>query len=313
MARARRLPGPATKHKQASTLSRLERRIHDHLIPGVGAVRVDHLRPEHVETWLQAESAAGLKRRTLIDYRGDLRQLLNWVIQRERLIAWNAASAAVIPADAAESTEKIALSREDRDRLFVALDDHRLTGYLSLIARDGLRPGEVDALRWSDLDLDECTMMVRHAMKRDQRGQALELGPTKTKRSSRALRIVEQSAALLRRRRAEQAAERLASGRAWTDDERWADLVFTTEIGMPLAPSGVRKTLTKACATARIPRVTPYELRHTAATIMADDLPLIRVADQLGHVDTRMIEQIYRHAPEVIDAGAEVERKRAAQ
>ncbi|MFZ1489229.1 MAG: hypothetical protein WAS51_04760 [Ilumatobacteraceae bacterium] len=53
--------------------------------------------------------------------------------------------------------------------------------------------------------------------------------------------------------------------------------------------------------------MTPYELWHTAAMILADHVDLVRIADQLGHRDTRMIESIYRHRPAVVSTAADVE------
>ena len=41
----------------------------------------------------------------------------------------------------------------------------------------------------------------------------------------------------------------------------------------------------------------PNELRHTAASLLSDaGVPLEHVADLLGHTNTRMLEQTYRHS-----------------
>jgi hypothetical protein len=45
----------------------------------------------------------------------------------------------------------------------------------------------------------------------------------------------------LRRHRKQQAEARLASGDQWTADPRWADLVFTSEVGTPIDPSHARR------------------------------------------------------------------------
>jgi integrase len=66
-----------------------------------------------------------------------------------------------------------------------------------------------------------------------------------------------------------------------------------------------------ACARARIqPAVNFHALRHTWASLAAmNAVPLMVVAKNLGHVDTRMVEKHYGHlAPsfiaEAIRAGA---------
>src|SRR5690606_17711264 len=53
---------------------------------------------------------------------------------------------------------------------------------------------------------------------------------------------------------------------------------------------------TAACAGFAPGEVTPYTLRHTAATWMAQDgVPLWEIAGHLGHQDTRMVEKHYAH------------------
>jgi integrase len=70
--------------------------------------------------------------------------------------------------------------------------------------------------------------------------------------------------------------------------------------GAPLWPSSVRAELTAAAKRAKVGPLTPNMLRHSAATLMADQLPLHQVADVLGHTTTRMLEQTYRHRPTVV-------------
>ena len=55
-----------------------------------------------------------------------------------------------------------------------------------------------------------------------------------------------------------------------------------------------------ACIAARIPPIGFHQLRHTYAslTIMSKKVPLIVVAHNLGHTDTRMVEAHYGHIPE---------------
>jgi len=61
-------------------------------------------------------------------------------------------------------------------------------------------------------------------------------------------------------------------------------------------PSNCRRAFTALCEQAHVPTVTPYELRHTAASLLIDaGVPPYEVADQLGHTDLRMIERHYRH------------------
>lgn len=308
-------PGPRGK-KQASTIAALRGRLDNHLVPAIGTLRLDELRPEHFERWWRREAGSGHRHSTILDYRGDAVQLLNEAVRR-RLMTWNPAKVAHMP-DAAGPRPQTVLSRKDRDQLCATLEGYsrvpggppvreRLEAFFVLLADQGLRPGEAGGLTWERVDLDAGLVFIDRAIKRGEGGAAIDIGPPKTRKSARTLELNARAIAALRRHRAQQSRERLLAGPGWNSDPRWHDLVFTNEIGGPLHPSNVRRSLTKACERAEVPLVTPYELRHTAATILSDHVPLERVADQLGHSDTRMVERVYRHRPQVVRTAAEVE------
>ena len=99
----------------------------------------------------------------------------------------------------------------------------------------------------------------------------------------------------------------------WAQDERWASLAFTSEIGTPMHPSNVRRSFAAACKRAGIKPVSVYELRHTAASLLVDaGASPYQVADQLGHTTTRMLDRHYRHRiADVVDTAAVVAERRA--
>ena len=82
--------------------------------------------------------------------------------------------------------------------------------------------------------------------------------------------------------------------------------MFTTANGRPVDASNLRRYFRRACAAAGIGRWTPYEMRHSAASLMsAAGVPLEHVADVLGHNGAAMAALVYRHvlAP-TVEAGA---------
>jgi integrase len=307
-----------TGRKSVSTRATLDRRLRGHLVLHLGRLRVSEVKPSDFERWWRKEAARGLALRTIRDYRSDAIQLMNYAM-KHRLVTWNCAQVASLP-EAGASSEKVILTRDERERLYEALTAEyvdsngqrhreRLEAFFILLAYEGLRPGEAQALRWSDVDLEAGVVHVRRAVKRGDGGRAIEIGAPKTSGSVRSLRVSSRVLDALKRHRAAHVTERLAAGSLWSGDDRWADLVFTSELGTPLHPSNVRRALTRTCERAGIPIVTPYGLRHTVATILSDDVDLIRVADQLGHTDTRMVERVYRHGPAVVSTAAEVEQR----
>ena len=113
---------------------------------------------------------------------------------------------------------------------------------------------EALGLAWSDVDLDAGTASVRRAcIYIDHQGPAL--GPTKTVGAMGDHQLVPTVVELLRRRRAQQAADRLASAEPWPEhvyEGRAVDLVFTTPTGGLLTRQAITKLLNAAAAKAGI-------------------------------------------------------------
>ena len=88
-----------------------------------------------------------------------------------------------------------------------------------------------------------------------------------------------------------QRVERIAS-KTWRDDR----LVFATPTGGVLDPKKARTELAEICRRAGVPVTRPNELRHSCASLLADEgIPNETIADLLGHTTTRMVDTTYRH------------------
>jgi integrase len=134
------------------------------------------------------------------------------------------------------------------------------------------------ALSWDDIDCENEVLHVAKARKWTPDGWVI--GPPKTRRGQRALKMPPSLAEAFRRMVPKEPHE----------------LVFATSSKTLLSPSGLRKRLICLCAKAGIEPLTPYELRHSAASLLSDNgVPIEILADLLGHTSTHMLEQVYRH------------------
>jgi len=310
--------------KEEGTILRLRPRVAKHIVPAdrVGGHRLDTLTVAQVEAWLRREAESGghrgkpQARITCRDYKQMLGEMLEWAAAR-RYVNWNPARIAKLPKDRSatnvdapsvykKSRAKESFTREQYTALMAVLattgDDAFKTptpnAYFIALLSVGARPGEMDALRWANVDFDSHTITVDHAIKRADGGRPLDIGPTKTG-NRRDVEMTDLLDVALRQHRTRQAERRLALGRLWTADPRWVGLVFTSEVGTPLDPSHARRDFKKMCAQAGVPALSLYEMRHTVASLMVDaDVPLREVADLLGHKDLEMVVKRYRHRTE---------------
>ena len=307
--------------KEEGTILRLRPRVTRHIIPAnrIGGHQLDQLTVAQVESWLRREALSGghlgkpQARITCRDYKQILGEMLEWAVAR-RYVSWNPARLAKLPKDRSitnpdappvykRSKAKVSYTSEQYARLMAVLTaggDGALKmatprAYFIAMLSTGARPGEIDALRWDQVDFDNRSITIDHAMKRADGGRPISIGETKTG-NRRDVEMTDVLLSSLRRHRTQQVERRLAAGPLWTGDPRWADLVFTSEVGTPVDPSHARRDFKKVCAHAEVPKLSLYEMRHTVASLMVDaDVPLREVADLLGHKDMEMVVKRYRH------------------
>lgn len=280
--------------------------IRCHLIPGLGAHRLAKLTADHVDELLEARAERGMAKNSLRRIRAVLVTALDHADRRE-LVRRNVARLTRTPDG--RKTERRSLTADEARKLVAAVAGDRLEALVVVGLTMGLRPGELTGLSWRDVDLDTGVVHVRRALLRENNRPVM--GQLKTPQSRRSLACPPVVVDALRRRQAFQQLERAASGREWS--EAWVpeQLVFTTTKGTPIDASNLRRYLRWAIRKAGVERLTPYELRHTAASLLSDEgEPMERVADLLGHDGVRMLSEVYRHAvtPTVSVAAAPMER-----
>ena len=114
----------------------------------------------------------------------------------------------------------------------------------------------------------------------------------KTDRSRRPVPLGAPLVAMLRARRKQQAAEQLRAANQWQN----SGLVFTTELGTPVEPRNILRTVEMAAAKAGMDGVGVHTLRHSAAVAWLEvGVHIKAVADLLGHSSIAVTGNIYGH------------------
>ena len=98
---------------------------------------------------------------------------------------------------------------------------------------------------------------------------------------------------MLKCHRARQEAEELVVGKRWNNRH---ELIFTSNIGTPLDPEAFGRTVPTICKEAGLGHWSIHELRHSCASLLiAMEVPLEVVAEQLGHASIRVTKDVYGH------------------
>jgi integrase len=267
-----------------------------HIENGLGAIPLATLDREDVARWIEALAAGGrLSKRSVQICRTVLRAALTEAVD-EGLIPRSPAARVGLPrvvAKPVKEKEAVVWTAEQVDRFLEATTDHRWASAFRIGVLYGLRRSEVLALRWDDLDTKANTLRIDESLVATNQGAAW--GNAKNERSRRTIPIDDDTMRVFAKRRAEQAAERLAAGAEWEDN----NLIIATRSGRLVLPRSYDRALARIVENAGLPRLTSHGLRHTAATHMvqgANDLGELRaIADLLGH-SPEMLMNTYAHA-----------------
>jgi integrase len=271
-------------------------RVHTHIVPHLGHIQCDRLTTAEIQRWLRDLAASPARLRSKKDAKKpnfrELDKADHEAVRRRRASAnrtltvlkaglnraWREGK---IPSDEAwrrvEPFEEVDAARvryltlAEAKRLLNACNpDFRRLAQAALVT--GARYGELAALRASDFNPDSGTIHVR------------------TSKSGKGRHIVlnDEGVALFKS---------LVAGKSGNA------VLLTRADGLPWKPSHQARPIADACARAKIiPPASFHIMRHTWASlaVMAGG-PLMVVARNLGHSDTRMVERHYGHlAPSYI-------------
>lgn len=259
--------------------------------PHLGQLLLASVTPVEVRSMLAQLQKADLKPRTVRKAHEVLRNALEQAVADGFLTNNPARSRLVSKAlPAKEHVERPTVTRDQLSAFINASADRRLNAYYLAMLFCGLRPEEALALRWSDATEKKVT--VRRVLVDGKHGMVPHFTKPKTKKSARSIPLPEIVIAALLRHRRTQIAEQLIAGPAWQGQ----DLIFCDEVGAPLRQDRTRREFKALLKAAQLPPMRPYDLRHSAATLLleaGEDLKV--VSELLGHSTIVLTADTYAH------------------
>ena len=279
-----------------STWATYERYLRIHVMPRIGRLPLVKLGAADLQLLYGDLLDDGLKPMTVRHVHAIVHRVLGQAVR------WDAAIrnvADLVDPPRVEHSEVAVLGVEETRRLLAAAAGDRLEALYVLAVTTGMRRGELLALRWKHVNLDQGRLSVVSTL---QSEGGLAITEAKTARSRRSLSLPAVAVRALRCRRAVQLEERLAAGPSWVE----RDLVFATALGSLIDPGNLlRRSFVPLLQRAGLPRIRFHDLRHTAATLMLSEGIHPKVAsDVLGHSTVAITLDLYSHVTESVAADA---------
>ena len=277
-----------------TTLSRYRELIRLYLVPRLGTVKLQDLRPFHIEQFynsmadLPGKSGRKLSPRTASQAGAILKTALKQAVEVENLITVNPASRVRLPKSNSNTPTPFTLN-ELKQFLTVA-SSHRLYFFFRLSAYTGARRGELLALRWSDFDGKAITISKNRTMAGNV---VVEQNSTKGgNNGQRRVQLDPETIEQFKEHRKRQLTERLSIGEHWQE----TGYVFVQENGLPLGIKTVSDLYKKLVKKAELRPNRLHDQRHLHATeLLRLGEPLHVVAQRLGHRDAMVTATIYAH------------------
>jgi integrase len=266
-----------------------------HLVPTLGHVPLRKLSPEQVQRAYAQLLARNLSPATVRRAHAVLHRALGQAV-RWRLLPVNVAS--MVDAPRIPHREMQALTSEQARELLEAArgSRHRDEPLLVLAVSTGMRLGELLALRWKDVDLEQRFLRVTGSLVRVESttvdSTELVITEPKTARSRRRVELTHRAVEALREHKRAQLKRRVAAANVWQD----RGLVFSNATGGYLAANKLQARFQQLLEDAGLPRIRFHDLRHTAASLMLSRGVHPKVAaDMLGHSTIAVTLDLYSH------------------
>lgn len=305
------LPNYAETNLAARTLARYKEILSTRILPFLGHIKLEKLRPTHIlefHAYLRQEDnkrvwqPGKLSDQTILHHHRVLSAVLTHAVEWQ-LLASNPAMKVRRPR--VKKRKAPYLDESQTAALLLALDSEPETFFkfkmlILLALSSGLRRGELMGLEWKHVNFDHSTVDVQQSSQYVPDVGVITKSP-KNESSERVVTLPESVMALLKKYKAYQAAERLKVGDRWQGSDR----LFVTWDGAPMHPDSISNWFRKFLKRHELPLIPFHSLRHTSATLLiAQNVPTKTVSARLGHSTISITMDIYAHALRSADAAA---------
>ncbi len=266
--------------------------IEDRINPILGSIMLSKLKPLHIQEFLNHYAGnKDITSTTVKHYFTTLNTALNQAVKWQ-LIPNNPCSAVKSPRR--EKTEMKVLTPEDVNKLLNSVKNGKYgTMFMPILlaVACGLRRGEIVALKWEDIDLENETIRIDESSAMRVDGKNI-ITDTKTEKSQRTISLPPFIIPILKDHKKQQAENKLKLGPEYKNNS----FVCCWPNGAELTPNYITHTFKKVLKEAGLPDMRFHDLRHTNATLMLlQGINVKVISERLGHSSIDVTLDIYSH------------------
>lgn len=284
-----------TADVRQSTLSKTKSILKNHILPTLGDAQLSELTTPVLQRWKNTISAKDIQIKMRQNTYKELRALLNFAVKMDYL-PQNPLLKVGNFRDAYQTkpAEELHYYTKDQFVAYTAAARAAAEGSGSLLAWGmyvffaiayftGARKGEINALKWSDVD--GSMLHIRRSVNCKARGVPVTETPPKNRSSYRDLQMPAPLLSVLAEHRQRQ-----------QRDDRWCE--DWRICGGPdcLRDTTISSYNEKFAKSAELPRIRVHDFRHSHASLLCNEgINIQEIARRLGHSDVQMTWNTYSH------------------
>lgn len=281
------------KHEvRVTTWDKSNRTLKSAVIEPLGDLRIDRLNTPVLMKWKDEISNRNLSVSTRKGYYKEFHAMLNYAVKMEYLprnplnaigtfkdVYFKKPQDTLHYYTPEQFKSYIAAAREQA----VTLTDWGYYVFFCIAYYTGMRKGEINALKWSDIEGN--ILHVRRSISQKIRGTTVLETPPKNPSSYRDLQIPAPLLAVLDEHKKRQQADK-----HFTDDYRVCGGVEC------LSDTSIENRNTQFAQTANLPHIRIHDFRHSHVSLLVNEgINIQEIARRLGHSDIKMTWNTYSH------------------
>ncbi|EGT4969023.1 site-specific integrase [Clostridioides difficile] len=272
--------------------------IEKHIKPKLGAYKVKSLTPAILQNFINKKYKEDYSQNTLQVLKAILHRSLKSAVHPYKHIRENPMQYVSIPKTKSKTeTNKVkTITLEEFNQILNIFPQDSFQRIVLLIGfHTGMRRGEIIALKWDNIDLDNKTITVKHTLIKKPNGM-FELGQPKTESSCRTIFIGDTLIKALKEHKLYQKKMKLKYGEFYFD----SDWVCTKENGQQVNTHTL-DTIVRQIRVALNNDFHFHSLRHAHATLLLENGANIKdIQNRLGHSQLSTTMDTYSHVTDKI-------------
>lgn len=283
-----------TYEMRESSLAKKQSILKNHILPFFEKTRLDKLNTPLLQRWKNSIAEQDKKIATKKNAYKEFSAMLNYAVKCDYLPS-NPLLKIGNFKDAynfEKHEDKIQYYTASEFRLFMASAANHLNnvidyGYYTFFAiafYTGMRKGEINALRWSDIDGH--ILSVNRSVTQKLKGKGNIFTPPKNASSARRLQLPQPLIDILSKQRSIQQ----------ENSNKWSENFLVCGGPDCLSDTGISNRNTQYASEAGLHRIRIHDFRHTHATLLINEgINIQEIARRLGHSDVNITWKVYSH------------------